>query len=115
MKNLNPKLLKRPEVEVLDDGGHSALYVRLQDKSIKAVRSIQPDPNVMIFFYLDANGFPVGIKFHESIPCVAMFRIFGKTARPYLLTEPQLVEPFLAAFEKAAEKMPEHSLGSTAQ
>jgi len=69
------RFLKEPEViRVPDDvRGCEGAYIRLQDR--KAVRDIQPNPDAPVFFYLDEDGYPVGIMFLAPVSGVVAFSL----------------------------------------
>lgn len=69
MKGEPLKVLPEPRVEVLkdEDGQVETILVRLQDESVKAVRGIQPNRNVMVDIYLDAENRPVFVSFQEPL------------------------------------------------
>lgn len=112
MKGPAGRLLERPKVEVIEDPGVTSIYVRLQRSSRKAVLVEQPDPDILIYVNVDADGVPTGVMFHGSVTRAAMFRVLARAARTYLFREPRVVERFMQAFERAAEKMPERGVGA---
>ena len=69
-----PQFLRRPTVEFEEyEDRILCAYVKLQDR--KAVRDVQPNPDVAVYFYLDDQGFPVGIKFYEPVSGLAAFEV----------------------------------------
>lgn len=62
-----PQFLADPSIEFpTDQGAVISAYVALQAR--KAVRDVQPRPDLPIFFYLDEDGFPVGVRMYAPIP-----------------------------------------------
>jgi len=122
MQNENPAFLDVPTVEVLksDTGKTEAVLVRLQDPKVKAVRSVQPNSEVMVDFYLDSNDWPVSIVFHEPVFGLALvktvdkiihdaegkpLRLASKTNH-YFLTEKDVIAYVLRAFFMGLERHP---------
>ena len=69
-----PHFLEQPTIEFEQfRGGILCAYVKLQDRP--AVRDVQPNPDVGVFFYLDEQGFPVGVKFYEPVSGLAAFGV----------------------------------------
>lgn len=60
-----------------DDGPIVSAYVTLRE-GVKAVRMVQPNPSVLAFFLLAADGFPVGIRLHEPANGLAVCQIVSK-------------------------------------
>lgn len=110
MGETRDRLLAEPEIESCTEQGHTWHYVRLQRH--KAVRGTQPDPDVLIYFYLDREGVPVGVKFHEPVSSAGLIRVLAAGLRSYLPRQPRVAERLVAAFEKAAAAMPEHLVGT---
>ena len=122
MKKPNSRFLDQPVVEVLksDTGKTEAVLVRLQDPKVKAVRSIQPNSEVMVDFYLDANDLPVSIVFHEPVFGLALVKTVDKIihdaeGKPlgiasktnhYFLTEKDAIAYILRAFFEGLRRLP---------
>ena len=70
-------LLKSPRAELLRDpaGRIEAAYLRIQEPGVKAVRSVQPDPDHMVYFHVDGEGMPVSLVFHEPVFGVPFWNI----------------------------------------
>ncbi len=120
------KKLAKPKIEPIEEDGEVvAIYVRLQIKSRKAVRTFQPNENELVFFYLDEDGAPVGIMFHFPCTGLAISRILetvincpdgsrsvqSKT-RHYFLTDPNEIVRVLAAFEGVVHQLSEPAMCS---
>jgi len=71
------RFLANPPVEFEEFNGRVVgAYVKLQDR--KAVRDIQPNPDVPVFFYLDADGWPVGAKFYAHVEGYIVAKLLDK-------------------------------------
>jgi hypothetical protein len=59
-----------PEFTMDETGAVRAMHVRVRPGP--AVRAVQPNPDCLVFFYLGNDGFPVGFKFLEPVPGLAI-------------------------------------------
>ena len=65
MRETPPGLLPKPVVTFDREGEHVvSAYLKLRE-GIKAAGCVQPNPDVLVFFYVAADGIPIGIRFHE--------------------------------------------------
>jgi len=115
------RFLPEPQVELVKDEGQLvAIYVRLQNR--KAVRTVQPNSQLAVFFYLDDEDIPVGVKFFEPVVGLAAWQVIhtliagpdgspegvGRQVNHYLLTIED-IEAAIAAMTKAAQAFePDH-------
>ena len=60
-----------------EDGPIVSAYVTLRE-GVKAVRMVQPNPSVLVFFMVAADGLPVGIRLHEPANGIAVCQIVSK-------------------------------------
>jgi len=80
MQRASTNFLDEPRVEVLrsDEGQPEAVLVRLRGPTVQAVRAVQPNRDVMVDFYLDADSAPVSIVLHESVSGPALVNTVEK-------------------------------------
>lgn len=105
MKHMRSTFLKEPVVETIRDGGFTAWYLRLQ--SGRYSRAVQPDRGLLAWFYLDAGGRPVGIKFLEPIPSPeAAVRLVQDALRRPGMDRQGLRDLVLRGIRKVAGRMP---------
>jgi len=69
-----PDFLPDPEVEyVREDGRIVSAIMRVQRK--RATHTVRPNPDVPVFFAVDAEGYPVAFIFHAPIEGVAAMEV----------------------------------------
>ena len=70
-------LLDFPRLEFLRDqaGRIDAAFIGLRDPAVKAARCVQPHPEYMVYFHVDAQGVPVSLVFHEPVFGEALWEI----------------------------------------
>jgi hypothetical protein len=121
------KYLKRPKLEILRNGGRgvACLYIHLQDPSVKAVRSVRPQPKAGVHFYLDAGNDPVAIVLTEPAGGPALWRTAMRAApsprgkapgarggkRHGFLTDPDAIGTILRGLKAASTRLPNLRIG----
>ena len=75
---IESRFLREPKVEEIcgDDGRLLSVYVRLQNR--KGAYATQPDAGEPVFIYHDADGFPIGVKFHAPVSVEIVVSIVDK-------------------------------------
>jgi hypothetical protein len=114
-------LLPEPVVQFDQEGGHTvSAYMKLRD-GVKAVGCVQPNPDALVFFYIAADGFPIGIRFHEPASGVAVCTLVdslvegpsgpegvSRSAQHQFLTNPKDLSAFLRALKHALKGLENH-------
>lgn len=60
-----------------EDGAIVSAHVKLRE-GVPAVRMVQPNPEVLVYFLIAADGLPVGISVHEPVSGIAVCEIVDK-------------------------------------
>jgi hypothetical protein len=114
MARTKTRFLRRPSIEIFRDRGRNdCLFVRLQRG--KAVGSVRPDPEVLVFFMLDARGLPTSIDFLERRdPLLVLRDVLDAVARAHGADEavrrrfrdPSYVGSLLDALRRGVRRLP---------
>jgi len=75
MHNYGHEIIKEPSPEYAydDQGRITAMYLKI--RTGKAVRAVHPNKNVLVYFLLGQDDMPIGIKFLEPAPGLAITRV----------------------------------------
>lgn len=114
MRESPPGLLPVPVVTFDREGGRVvSAYLKLRE-GIKAAGCVQPKPDVLVFFYVAADGIPIGIRFHEPASGVAVCELVdslvegvtgpdgaAREARHCFFSDPRELQAFVKALREA--------------
>jgi len=113
MRQVRPRFLTRPVVEVVRDGAAvRGALVRLQDR--KAARGLQPDPDSLVFFTVDGDGLPVAVDFLERRDPLAVLRdlldlvVRSSAGARRRFSDPAYLGRVHGALRRAASRLPAH-------
>lgn len=70
-----PRAKAKPSVELIRDDGGNVVSALLRLRTGKAAGSVQPNPDVPVFFMLDDARELVGITFHQPVTGVALLDV----------------------------------------
>lgn len=84
---ITPRWLPEPAIEFFQgpDGRTESAYISLRKE--KATHQVQPNPDHLVFFYIGADHYPVGVRLLEPVlgeagAEVLMKLVFGRDGTP---------------------------------
>ena len=121
-----PGFLPQPIVTFDREGSHVvSAYMKLRE-GVKAAGCVQPNPDALVFFFVAADGLPVGIRFHEPASGVAVCALVDslvegssgptgveRAAQHHFFTEPNELRAFLRALRETIVGLEDHSSSDT--
>jgi len=95
-----PSFLPEPRVTFdREEGRIVSAFILLRD-GVKAIGSVQPSPQTLVFFQIAADGLPIGIRFHEPASATAVCELLDTLVDPsQFLTGPEDLRATLGALK----------------
>ena len=121
-----PVFLPKPEVTFDKEGGLVvSAYMKLRD-GIKAVGCVQPNADALVFFFIAADGLPIGIRFHEPASGIAVCAVLdslvegpsgpegvSRDTQHHFFTEPDELRALIKALRETLVGLENHSNSDT--